>query len=235
MKACVIVPTYNERETVRTLVERIEGASPADVEILFVDDSSPDGTADEVKMVAANDARVHLLLRPSKKGIGSAHLEGFREATSKIGAEMVIEMDADMQHPATKLRELISAVEAGADVVVASRYMEGGGIEGWSLWRRTVSRGANWLSRSVLGLPVTDCTSGYRAIRASYAESLVKAALPNPGYSFQVASLYRLKREGARMVEVPFVFGTRRSGRSKLGWGEIIRFFLSIIKLRVSG
>ncbi|MDV3294067.1 MAG: polyprenol monophosphomannose synthase [Nitrososphaerales archaeon] len=235
MKACVVVPTYNEKKMIRALVQSVENNSPPDMEILFVDDSSPDGTADEVRGVAATDARVHLLLRPRKAGIGAAHLDGFRKALETIKPDVIIEMDADLQHPPQKLVELVSAIAGGADVAVASRKVKGGGTVGWSIWRRAVSRGANWMARIVLGLGVRDSTSGYRALSSRAASVLVNSNLPTSSYSFQVASLYLLKKEGMKMVEVPFTFQVRMVGKSKMGFGEILEFFWSVLKLRLRG
>lgn len=234
MKACVIVPTYDERETVSALVQGIEEFSPPNLEIIFVDDSSPDGTADEVRRLAATDARVHLLLRPRKAGIGAAHLDGFREALETIKPDVIIEMDADLQHPPQKLPELVAAIEGGADVAVASRKVVGGGALGWSLWRRAASRGANLMARTFLGLGVRDSTSGFRALSSKAALTLVNSNLPASGYSFQVASLYLLKRKGMKVVEVPFTFQVRMAGKSKMGFGEILGFFLSVLRLRLS-
>ena len=234
MATCVVIPTYNEKENVAPLVQGILTVEPS-IEILFVDDSSPDGTADEVRRVSRGRPNVRLLVRESKRGIGGAHLEGFRYAMENLGATVVVEMDADLQHPPDKLPELLSTLATGYDVVVASRKIPGGGTTGWSLWRRTVSRGANLLARVVLGLKVKDCTSGFRAIGRESAELLVRAHLPDSSYSFQVASLYVLKKAGKRMAEVPFTFRTRKAGRSKMGIGEIGRFFLSVLKLRLTG
>ncbi len=235
MKACVVVPTYNERETVRALVQGIEDNSSPDLEMLFVDDSSPDGTADEVRSLASADRRVHLLLRSRKAGIGAAHLDGFREALENIKPDIIVEMDGDLQHPPQKLPELVAAIAGGADVAIASRKVEGGGTVGWSLWRRAVSRGANLMARTVLALGVKDSTSGFRALSSRAAATLVNGNLPTSSYSFQVASLYLLKRKGMKMVEVPFTFQVRVAGRSKMGLGEILEFFLSVLKLRLMG
>jgi dolichol-phosphate mannosyltransferase len=235
LAACVVIPTYNERENVGPLVEAIESLRLPGLLVMFVDDSSPDGTADEIRRVAANRPYVHLIVRAGKKGLGSAHIEGFKHAMDELGAQVLMEMDADLQHPPSKIPELISALARGNDVVVASRKIEGGGTTGWSLWRRAVSGEANIFARLVLGLKVKDCTSGFRALDRRAAEILVDAHLPDSGYSFQVASLFYLKKRGMKMAEVPFTFGTRKLGSSKMGSGEIGRFFLSILRLRILG
>lgn len=226
MKACVVVPTYNEKANISALVQRLRSGSIKEMEVLFVDDSSPDGTADAVRQEAAADSSIRLLVRPEKKGIGSAYIDGFR-VVLKGGAEAVLEMDADMQHPPEKAADLVEAVARGADVAVASRYVEGGGSAGWGLGRRAVSRGANWLARNFLGLSVRDCTSGFRAYSRRAAEKLVETDLPVSGFEFQVAALRALK--GMKVVEVPYVFEPRQRGRSKLGAAGVARFFWYVV------
>lgn len=234
LRVCVVVPTYNERENVGPLVGAIEGAAPG-VQVLFVDDDSPDGTADEVRRVAEGRPGVHLVVRKGKRGLGGAHIDGFKHAMDTLGSEVLMEMDADLQHPASKIPALLAALTEGYDVVIASRKVQGGGTAGWSLWRRAVSRGANLLARLLLGLKVKDCTSGFRALNRGSAEALVGAKLPDSSYSFQVASLFYLKKRGMKMTEVPFTFETRKAGKSKMGMGEILQFFVSVVKMRVAG
>jgi dolichol-phosphate mannosyltransferase len=162
-------------------------------------------------------------------GIGSAYLDGFKEALSSLQPDILVEMDADLQHPPSVIPKLVSAIaEGGADVAVASRYVKGGRSRGWGLSRRLVSKGANWLARTLLGLQVRDCTSGMRAYRKSSAQRLVAAKLPASGFEFQVAALYTLK-DKAKVVEVPFVFQVRKAGVSKLKFKDVVRFFLYLI------
>jgi dolichol-phosphate mannosyltransferase len=234
VKVCVVVPTYNERENIGPLLARIRKVTVPDLQVLFVDDSSPDGTADEIREEMRDDKSIHLLVRDSKKGIGTAHMEGFAESIKTLGADIILEMDADLQQPPEKIPELVAAVEAGADVAVASRKIPGGGTSGWGLWRRTVSSGANRYARFVLGIPVKDCTSGFRALNRRAANTLAESNALAAEFFFQVASLYLLKRRGMKMVEVPFVFGERAAGKSKLSGGEIGSFFVGVLKLRFS-
>lgn len=231
-KVCVVVPTYNERENVSALVESIEEAKLADLSILFVDDSSPDGTAEEVRRLAESRPWVKILVRENKRGIGSAYQDGFKEAVSQTGASILVEMDADLQHPASALPELVEALAKGADVAVASRYIEGGGISGWSFWRRLVSRGANAYARTLLRLPVSDATSGFRAYARRAAEELASSRLPAKGFEFQVAALYLLKRN-CRIVEVPYVFVTRKAGKSKLRLWDALRFLFAVMRISI--
>ncbi len=232
MKVCVVVPTYDEKENVGRLVMAVEALLIPDLVLLFVDDSSPDGTGEAIRALSQEKSWVHLLSRESKKGIGSAYVDGFREALDAVGADVVVEMDADLQHPPETLKGLLKAVEEGADVAIASRYVPGGGIAGWGRWRRMVSRGANGIARTLLGLTVRDCTSGFRAYRKGQAKKVVESSLPARGFEFQVATLHLLGR-GTKMVEVPYVFSPRSAGRSKLGFLDILRFFISVVKMSV--
>jgi dolichol-phosphate mannosyltransferase len=232
LKVCVVVPTYNERENISPLVESVKSVGVEGLQLLFVDDSSPDGTSEEVARVASKEDWVRLLRRDRKKGIGSAYLDGFREAISSVSPDVLIEMDGDMQHPPSKIPELLSELERGADAAVASRYVPGGGVSGWGFWRSIVSRGANWYARKVLGLKVRDCTSGFRAYTRRAAESLLDSTLPTSGFAFQVAALFQLKRQGMSVSETPFVFELRRAGRSKLSLAEGVEFFIAVLRLR---
>ncbi|HEY6283577.1 MAG TPA: polyprenol monophosphomannose synthase [Nitrososphaerales archaeon] len=229
-KVCVVVPTYNDRENVKALVDSIEETKLEDLSVLFIDDSSPDGTAEEVRKLAESKPWVKILVRENKRGIGSAYLDGFKEAVSRSGASILVEMDADLQHPASALTELIQAIAKGADVAVASRYVEGGGISGWSRWRRLLSRGANAYANTLLRLPVRDATSGFRAYSSRASDELARARLPAKGFECQVASLYLLKRD-FKIVEVPYVFVTRKAGKSKLGLWDTLRFFFAVLRI----
>lgn len=224
LSACVVVPTYNEVENVGPLVDRLKAAGVSGLQLLFVDDSSPDGTGEAVKKLAAENPWIHLLSRPAKKGIGTAYLDGFKEA-SKLNPDVVVEMDADLQHPPESLPKLLDAVRAGADVALGSRYVPGGKSRGWGLYRRVESRVANFYAKTVLSLPVRDCTSGFRAYKRRAADKLVAAELPASGFEFQVASLFLLKGD-SKMTEVPYTFRARKAGKSKLGLKNVAQFFL---------
>lgn len=231
-KLCAVVPTYNERENVERLVKEVRRAAVPGLTLLFVDDTSPDGTGDLLRDMASRDPSLRLLVRSAKTGIGSAYQDGFREAMSSISPDIIIEMDADLQHPPSVIAELVKTIQAGADVAVGSRYVAGGGVSGWSLWRRALSKGANVYARTMLRINVRDMTSGFRAYTRAKAEQVVNAALPARGFEFQIASLYVLK--GSRFVEVPFTFAARTAGKSKLGLADMARFFLSVIRIALS-
>ncbi len=233
-KPCLVVPTYNERENVAALVGAVEQVRPPNLVVLFVDDNSPDGTAEEVGRLAQSRPWVRLLKREKKMGIGSAYQDGFREALAGTDATVFVEMDADLQHPASTLMSLIDAVNGGADVALGSRYVPGGGISGWGRLRRTVSRGANAYSRVMLGLKVRDATSGFRAYSRKAAEKVVSAGLPARGFEFQVASLHLLKKS-AKIVEVPYVFVPRVAGESKLKLWDTVKFLFAVIRISLQG
>ncbi len=232
-KLCAVVPTYNERENVERLVEEVRRVAVPGLTLLFVDDASPDGTSELIRGIASHDHSVKLLERNAKTGIGSAYQDGFREALSSIAPDIIIEMDADLQHPPSAIGELVRAVQAGADVAVGSRYVADGGVLGCSLWRRTVSKGANAYARTMLRIKVRDATSGFRAYTRAKAEQVADSALPARGFEFQVASLYLL-RKGSRFTEVPYTFVARTAGRSKMGLPDMVRFFFSVIRIALS-
>ena len=231
---CIVIPTYNERDNIEPLVTALEGERIPGLRVHFVNDSSPDGTSEAIRSAAASRPWVALLQRGGKQGIGSAYQEGFRKALSDAGTEVVLEMDSDLQHPAAAVPDLLRALGQGADVAVGSRYVTGEGIPRWSLFRRWVSKGANAYARWVLGLGVRDATSGLRAYRRSAAEAIAGASLPAKGYEFQVASLYCLKGD-YRIAEVPFVFGSRAAGESKLGVADGLRFLFAVPRIALWG
>jgi len=163
-------------------------------------------------------------------GIGSAYQDGFKAAIDSIGPDVLVEMDADLQHPASALPGLVEVISEGADVAIASRYIQGGGITGWGRDRRIVSRVANAYARFMLGLKIRDATSGYRAFSKAAAETVARAELPAKGFEFQVATLHLLK-DRCRIVEVPFTFSERTAGKSKLGLADVVRFFVAVVRM----
>lgn len=204
-----------------------------EISVLFVDDSSPDGTSEEIRRIALAEPWVRLLVRSSKQGLGSAYQTGFSNALSAMEFDVVVEMDADLQHPPGTIPALVQAIESGADVAIGSRYVAGGSVVGWNMVRKAVSRGANSFARALLGLNVRDATSGFRAYNAKSVKLVAEAKLPAAGFEFQVASLFLLK-EQAKMVEVPFTFVPRAAGTSKLGFGDILQFFFAVVRMSVS-
>jgi dolichol-phosphate mannosyltransferase len=237
-RAVVVLPTYNERENVPAVIDRVipvrDEVKPIDFHVLFVDDNSPDGTADVIRKLIERYDFIHLLTRKGKLGLGTAYVDGFRFALEVLDASIVLEMDSDLQHPPEKIPELIKTVEGGADLVIASRYVRGGGQKGWSRRRVIVSKGANWLARFVLQLGVKDVTTGFRAMGAKAARELVNSKLSSSGFSFQLETIKILKDKGMKITEIPFIFETRAFGISKLSRSEITRFAKTVVRLRFS-
>ena len=212
----VVVPTYNEAANLRSLVGAVQAAlADREFRVLVVDDASPDGTGAIADELAAAHDDVRVLHRPAKAGLGRAYVAGFAVALEQ-GAAYVAEMDADLSHDAADLPRLHDLAVAGADLVLGSRYVPGGGVENWGLVRRLISRGGCSYARAVLGVPVRDLTGGFKVFRASALEAIDYATVRSQGYAFQVELTYRALRRGLRVVEAPIVFRERREGQSKM-------------------
>jgi glycosyltransferase involved in cell wall biosynthesis len=207
------MPTYNEAESVVGVIDQVLAADPR-VDVLIVDDGSPDGTARLVAERAAGEPRVRLLERSAKRGLGAAYRAGFAWGLQR-GYEALVEMDADLSHPPERLPALLDGL-AGADLVIGSRYVPGGRTVNWSRLREAISRGGNAYVRLALGVPVHDCTAGYRAYRRQVLEALPVSAVQSNGYCFQVEMVHRTWQEGFRVVEVPIAFTERATGVSKM-------------------
>jgi dolichol-phosphate mannosyltransferase len=232
----VVLPTYNERETLPLAVARILDVSAAHelgLDILVVDDNSPDGTGRLADDLAAKHPQVRVLHRAGKEGLAKAYFAGFREALA-AGAELVFEMDADLSHDAAYLPGMVDLIERGADVVLGSRYVRGGGVVDWPLSRRVVSRGGSLYSRLILGLPYHDLTGGFKCFRRRVLEALDFDAIGASGYGFQIETTYRAHQLGFRIVELPIVFVDRTIGESKMSKGILFEAMLMVWKLRFS-
>jgi apolipoprotein N-acyltransferase len=209
----VILPTYNERDTVEQVIERVLAASNR-VEVMVVDDSSPDGTGDIVRKIADREARVTLVNRPEKGGLASAYLDGFVLAIAE-GYDLVVEMDADLSHQPEQLPRLLESAR-DHHLTIGSRYVPGGRVRNWGLFRRVLSRGGNLYVRLLLGLPLADATSGFRVYRWETLRELITQQLRSEGYGFQIELAYRAWRRGMVVGEVPITFEERRHGHSKI-------------------
>ena len=216
----VVLPTYDERENLPAVVALARAAlatcdPPVAGTMLVVDDASPDGTGELADELARehDDVRVHH--RPGKGGLGGAYLAGFEKALAG-GADLIIEMDADLSHDPADLPRLIGAARAGADVVLGSRYLPGGGVEGWSLHRRALSRAGGRYAAIMLGLPLTDLTGGFKCFRASALRAVDPDLVHSRGYAFQIELTYQAARAGLEIVEIPIVFREREHGHSKM-------------------
>ena len=214
MRTVVVIPTYQEAENITTAITRVHQAVPG-AHVLVVDDSSPDGTAG-----LAGEAGADVLVRPTREGLGAAYRAGWARALDE-GAEAVVSMDADGSHDPSVLPALLGRLDAGADLVMGSRYIPGGSVPGWPAHRLWLSRGGNLYAKVVLGLPVYDATGGYRAYRGDLLRRIDVTTLRANGYGFQIELVHRATRLGADVVEVPITFVDRRLGTSKMHAGII--------------
>ena len=228
--ALVILPTYNERENLPLIVPAVLDVLE-EAHVLVVDDQSPDGTGSVADELAAADGRVHVLHREGPRGLGPAYIDGFRWALSHEYTH-VFEMDADFSHRPQHLPAMLAAAEQ-ADLVLGCRYMDGGGIEGWELHRRLISRGGNLYARLVLGLNHRDLTSGFKCFRREVLASLDLDAVHTVGYGFQIELTWRAIQRGFSVVEVPIIFPDRERGTSKMSSAIFAEAALGVWRLRL--
>ena len=236
MKTLVFLPTYNERDNIVPLINKIldiKVKQRVKIDILVIDDNSPDGTAEAVKNIIHSHKNIHLIVRPRKMGLGTA-LKKAIEFAYENGYEIMVLMDADFQHPPELIPILIGEVASGYDLVIASRYVPGGGVEKWGVIRRVISKGANYYVRIMLGIPINDSTSGFRAFSRKTLAYLSNEKFLSKGYALQVEIAYKLWKKGFVVKEVPFIFGVRRSGSSKLGLRIMFEFFLNVYRFKYS-
>lgn len=226
MKALVVLPTYNEAANIAEVLRRLRAAA-GDVDVLVVDDSSPDGTADMAEALADELGGVEVMRRPAKSGLGSAYRAGFRVGLAR-GYEALVEMDADLSHDPATLPDLLEAVEGGADLAIGTRYMPGGRIPDWPWHRRAISKIGNLYARTMLGISPRDSTSGFRAYRRDALEKLDLDTVRADGYGFQVEMAYLVERNGGRIAEVPIEFRDRTLGHSKMS-GRIVVEALALV------
>ncbi len=218
-RVLVAIPTYNEAANIAGMVERVRTATP-DVDVLVIDDGSPDGTGAIATRLASTDSSVHVLHRSTKEGLGAAYIAGFAWAREH-GYTVVVEMDADGSHQPEELPRLLSALH-GADVVLGSRWVPGGEVRNWPMSRRLLSQGGNRYTRVALGLPLQDATGGYRAYRMAVLDALPLETVASQGYCFQVDLAWQAWRAGFRIVEVPITFVERVRGESKMSRSIVV-------------
>jgi dolichol-phosphate mannosyltransferase len=229
-RSLVIIPTYQERENLAPLVEQVLTTSGLD--ILIIDDNSPDGTGDIADRLAKRQRRVKVVHRPCKQGLGTAYRDGFRYALEK-GYDYIFEMDADFSHHPKYLADFMVAIEKH-DLVIGSRYLEGVNVVNWPLRRLILSYSANLYARLVTGLRVRDCTSGFKCFRRQVLQKLDLDKVASDGYSFQIEMNYLAQRAGFRLAEIPIVFEDRSAGSSKLSGGIIWEAVFIVWKLRLT-
>jgi len=231
VRTLIVIPTYNERENIASIVDDVLRAAPA-ADILVIDDNSPDGTGALVDEIGARHPQVRALHRPGKLGLGTAYVLGFHSAIEQ-GYDLVFEMDADYSHDPRYLPTFLQMAET-ADLVIGSRYIPGGDTPNWSALRKFISSGGNIFARTVLRIPVKDCTSGYRCYRTSALRSLNLDAIRAQGYAFQVEMAYNFWKCGYRVREVPIVFVDRRVGKSKMSRKIFIEGFTWVLRTRLT-
>lgn len=231
MKSFIVVATYNERDNVGSLIDRLRAECPA-ADIVIVDDQSPDGTGDVVRQKAAADKQVHLLSRKGKRGYGHAMIAGFKAAIEH-GAEVIATLDADFSHDPASMPELLKAIEGGADMAIGSRFKDGVRVLNWEASRLLLSIGANNYVRMLLRLAYADCTSGFRAYRVPRLAPLLDYEMKSRGYAFLVEILFWIHRSRAKIVEVPIVYSERRLGQSKMSKRVIVEAIFNPMRLWV--
>jgi dolichol-phosphate mannosyltransferase len=229
MKTVVVIPTYDERENVSPMAEAIL-ARDARVELLFVDDNSPDGTGAAIDEIVAHNPRVHCLHRERKDGLGRAYVAGFKRAI-ELGADRIVQMDCDFSHDPSDVMRL---VREDADLVIGSRYVPGGGTPGWPFRRRLISRAGGVFIRTITGMPFRDPTGGFKCWRVSALKAIGFETAESAGYSFQLEMNHRAWRGGLSIREVPIVFSERVAGYSKITAAIAVESFKMAIKLRKS-
>jgi len=230
MRATVCLPTYNERENLEPMLRAL---GEHEVDVLVIDDNSPDGTGELADRLAAELDYVEVLHRERKEGLGPAYLAGFRQALSG-DAQFVLEMDCDFSHDPNDVPRLIAAVADGADVALGSRYVPGGGVRNWGLLRRVISAGGSLYARVVLDVQVRDLTGGFKCYRRSVLETIELDSVHSKGYAFQIETTYRALRAGFEVVEVPITFADREVGGSKMSKGIVVEAIWKVPRLRLA-
>ena len=230
MKTLVILPVYNEAENIDKLIPRL---LEQDVEILFVEDASEDGTAEKIKQWMSNSNRINLIQRPAKLGLGTAYIAGFKWALQRA-YQYIFEMDADLSHDPAEIPRFIKKCEEGYDVIIGSRYMSGTiSVVGWDFRRLLLSKFANKYATTILGLGfLTDVTSGYRCYRRKVLEGFDLDSIRSNGYAFQIEMVYRAYKKGFKIAEIPIIFYERNSGSSKMNKKIIREAAIMVWRLR---
>jgi dolichol-phosphate mannosyltransferase len=232
MRATVCLPTYNERENLLRMIEALRDVLRDGDRVLVIDDNSPDGTGAIADTLAAEHPFVDVLHRQEKEGLGRAYVAGFRRALAD-GAELVLEMDCDFSHSPTDVPRLIEAAESGADLVLGSRYVPGGGTRNWGLARRLISRGGSVYTALFLHMGVKDPTGGFKCFRRAVLERLDLDAITPRGYAFQIEMTYRVKQAGFSVIEIPITFVDREVGQSKMSRSVVLEAIWRVPLLRL--
>lgn len=227
-RSLLVLPTYNEIQTVESVLKRVFAAMPEGLEVLVVDDNSPDGTAEAVRTLSLTEPRIHLLSRSAKTGLGDAYIAGFRWGLEREFAT-VLEMDADFSHNPADIPRLLSAL-TDADLSIGSRYVAGGATLNWDKFRLALSRNGNRYCKLMLRMPVEDCTSGFRAYRRAVLEAQDLRTVASHGYAFQIEMARRVHLAGGKIVEVPITFTERAEGVSKMSKRIVVEALWQVTK-----
>jgi dolichol-phosphate mannosyltransferase len=231
VRTVICLPTYNERENLEPMVRALGSLGLAGLEVLVIDDASPDGTGEIADRLNAELPWVHVLHRQRKEGLGPAYLAGFRRAL-ELGADFVFELDCDFSHDPADVPRLAEAT-ASADLVLGSRYVPGGGTRNWGLLRRLISRGGSLYAQALLQLRIRDLTGGFKCYRRTVLETIDLDAISSLGYAFQIETTYRALRAGFRVVEVPITFADREVGGSKMSKAIVLEAVWKVPLLRL--
>lgn len=232
-KILVIIPTYNEAKNIAILIEKIINLNIPNLSILVIDDNSPDGTWEVVEKIASEDSRVNLLKRPSKLGLGTAYVEGFKYALNHY-YDYIFEMDADLSHDPNEIKNFLEKIKE-CDLVIGSRYVTGVNVINWPLSRLILSVGANWYTRMITGMPIKDCTSGFKCFRRKVLESIDLDHISSDGYAFQIEMNYKAWKKNFRICEIPIIFVDRAQGSSKMSRKVMLEAVWMVWKLRLLG
>jgi len=233
MKTVIVIPTYNEANNLKRLVSEIFSLRISDLSLLIVDDNSPDGTGELAEGLRNMQPAIEVLHRSKKNGLGSAYVEGFKLALAR-GADLIMEMDADLSHDYRYLPVLLEEIE-NADLVLGSRYVEGGQISNWGVGRRLVSSFGNIYARLILGVPIKDLTGGFKCYRRAVLEEIDLDSLDSQGYVFQIETTYLSFKKGFRVKEIPILFTEREAGRSKFNLKIVFEAFARVLLFRLKG
>jgi len=235
LRISIVIPTYNEKENLPELINKIFNVfekNQLNGNVIIVDDNSPDGTGHIADQLSKKDHRIQVIHRKEKLGIGTAHIAGFKHAIEVNHSDLIFSMDSDLSHDPKYLPNFIELHENGCDVVVGSRYVEGGGVVNWGLYRKAVSKSANLLASTLLGVKVHDMTTGYRCYDRKVLEKLDLDSIRSNGYSFLEEILFHCNNEDFSIGETPIIFVDRTHGKSKLSKNEMVKFFLTILRLK---
>ena len=226
MKLAVVIPTYNEKETIQILIEKLFSEIKPIVDelhVVIIDDSSPDGTANIVTDLSDKFQKISLIQRPTKMGLGAAYKDGFNHVLEKIDSDLIVQMDADHSHNPSEIVTMLQEIE-GYDFVVASRHMPNSSIVGWGVGRQMTHSFAGIIARISARIDIKDSTSGFRMFKRETLQSIEFDKIESDGFAFQIEMLYQLKQKGFRGLEMPTIFVNRKSGKSKMGGTEIMQF-----------